>query len=394
MRNLLLLTRYSLQYYRGRTIVSVLAVALCLYLPFTLHWLVGQYREGLLQRAEATPLVLGPRGSRFDLVFHALHFRRLAPTDLTLASLDEVRDSGFARPIPLHITFTARGHPVVGTDPEYFRFRRLSFSAGESFLILGEAVLGAKVASRLDLAPGDRLMTDPVNVFDLAGAYPLNLRVSGVLASTDSPDDEAVFVDIKTAWVIQGLGHGHENPATVTDQGMILARDEDRVVASAALPHFTEITPENLATFHFHGDPANFPLTALLCVPRDDKTATLLSGRYQDPRLPVQLVAPAAVIDELLHLVFRVKRFLDLHGMLVTLAVILLLSLVGWLSLRLRRREMLTLFRLGCSRGTTGKLLACEWGSILLAALLLATAAAAFTTHHASDWLTRWLTPG
>jgi hypothetical protein len=40
-----------------------------------------------------------------------------------MASLDEVRDSGFARPIPLHVAFTARGHPVVGTDPEYFRFR-------------------------------------------------------------------------------------------------------------------------------------------------------------------------------------------------------------------------------------------------------------------------------
>lgn len=394
MRNLLLLTGYSLWYYRGRTAVSVLAMALCLYLPFTLHWLVGEYREGLLERARDTPLVLGPRGSRFDLVFHALHFRRLPPAGLTMASVDEVRDSGFARPIPLHVAFTARGHPVVGTDPEYFRFRELTLAAGEPLLTLGEAVLGAKVASRLGLKPGDRLMTDPVNVFDLAGAYPLNLRVCGVLDPTGSPDDDAVFVDIKTAWVIQGLGHGHEDPATVTDPGLILARDADHVVASAALLHFTEITPDNLASFHFHGDPGNFPLTALICVPRDERTATLLAGRYQDPRLPVQLVAPAAVIDELLNLVFRVKRFLDLHSLLVALAVVLLLGLVGWLSLRLRRREIITLFRLGCSRGTTGKLLACEWGAILLAALMLAAAAAALTLPRASVWLARWLTPG
>ena len=45
----------------------------------------------------------------------------------------------------------------------------------------------------------------------------------GILAPTSTPDDEAVFVDIKTAWVISGIGHGHEDVVTAED----LASDAD-----------------------------------------------------------------------------------------------------------------------------------------------------------------------
>ena len=38
--------------------------------------------------------------------------------------------------------------------------------------------------------------------------------VVGVLPPTNTPDDDGIFVDIKTAWVIQGIGHGHEDVVT------------------------------------------------------------------------------------------------------------------------------------------------------------------------------------
>lgn len=393
MRDLLVLARHSLVFHRTRSLLLALAVALVVYLPFTIHWLVGAYRGELMARAEATPLVLGPRGNRFDLVFHALHFRPLAPGGLTMEHVAAVRDSGLARPVPLHGAAAARGFPVVGTDPEYFRFRRLAPAAGEPLLELGDCVLGAAVARSLGLAPGDRLLTDPANVFDIAGAYPLEMLVRGVLRETHGPDDRAVFVDLRTAWVIQGLGHGHQDAATITDDGLLLDRREGEVVASAALKHHTRITAENIGSFHFHGDPATFPVTAVICVPRDARSATLLAGRHQDPRSPLQLVEPAAVVDDLLRFVFRIKRFFELNSLLVSTAFALLFALVVILSRRLRRREHLTLFHLGCSRGTTWRLEAIEWSAIVLAGLFLAAGAAILTTVHADDWLVRWLAP-
>ena len=37
------------------------------------------------------------------------------------------------------------------------------------------------------------------------------MKVVGVLSPVATPDDEAVFVDVKTAWVIAGLAHGHDD---------------------------------------------------------------------------------------------------------------------------------------------------------------------------------------
>jgi zinc transport system substrate-binding protein len=59
---------------------------------------------------------------------------------------------------------------------------------------------------------------------------------------------------------------------------------------------------------------------------------------------------PKQVITETLDLVFRVKRFFDAQAMLVGVTTVLLLALVVLLSLRLRRGEMETMFKIGCAR--------------------------------------------
>ena len=83
----------------------------------------------------------------------------------------------------------------------------------------------------MGLGVGDYVISSPESVFDLAGVYPLKMPVVGVLAPSFSPDDEAVFVDIKTTWVIQGLGHGHQNLNSRESIGQILKRDGDNIVA-------------------------------------------------------------------------------------------------------------------------------------------------------------------
>jgi hypothetical protein len=76
------------------------------------------------------------------------------------------------------------------------------------------------------------------------------MYVVGVLNSSHTPDDRAVFVDIKTAWVIAGLGHGHTDLATTTDQQNILEQRDGTIVASAKVVQYTEITPDNIDSWH------------------------------------------------------------------------------------------------------------------------------------------------
>jgi putative ABC transport system permease protein len=186
------------------------------------------------------------------------------------------------------------------------------------------------------------------------------MKVAGIFKRSHTSDDLAVFVDLKTAWVIQGLGHGHQDVTKLKDPTLIYKSTESNVAATAKLFHYTEITEKNIASFHFHGDLASYPITAVIAVPFDEKSGTILRGRYLTKGETQQIVHPAEVIDGLLQNIFRIKNVLDTVISLVALATILAVVLVFALSLRLRQREIQTIFKLGCSRMTIVKLIAAE----------------------------------
>ena len=359
MKNVLLLALRYLRFNKIKTVILVFSVAVAVFLPLAVNLLVRDYQRDLLARASATPLVAGAPGSRLDLVLHALYFRGQPAHDLTMGDVDSINASGLALGLPIIAKHAARGFPIVGTSLEYFEFRGLHIARGAGLTRLGDCVLGATVAEKLKLQPGNSLMSDPENVFDLAGSYPVNLRVKGIFAPMGSADDRAVWVDVKTEWLILGIMHGHQDVATA-DPNLLISRDTTNVTASAALLPFQEVTASNVTLFHMHGDPATFPISAIIASPRDDKSAAILRGRYQDPNALVQLLVPKAIVAETLDLVFRVKRFFDAQALLVGVAMALLLSLVVLLSLRLRRGEMETMFKIGCARMTIVWLLATE----------------------------------
>jgi putative ABC transport system permease protein len=307
---------------------------------------------------------------------NSLYFADNVPEPITMAGADRIADSGLALPIPVYARFQARGFPIVGTNLDYFEFRDLPIAEGRGLALLGECVVGARVAEELGLAAGDELMSSPETVFDLAGVYPLKMRVAGVLASTNSADDLAVFVDLKTAWVVQGLVHGHADLAAVTDPTLVMNRSDDSVTATAKVVQYNEITDENLDSFHFHGDLSQYPITAVIALPHDEKAGAILRGRYvgsaaaQEPETH-QILVPDEVVADLLDTIFRIKNVLDGVILMVALATVLALLLVFALSLRLRQREIETIFKLGCGRLTIVRLLAAEIAIIVAASALL-----------------------
>ncbi len=348
------------RYNRAKTITLVACVTLISFLPLALELLLGESERLLLSRAETTPLVIGAKGSALDLVMNSLYFDDEVPELITMGAADEIADSDLALPIPLYVRFKARGYPIVGTTFDYFDFRGLEVAEGRQLAVLGECVLGAAVAETLGLGPGDSIVSSPDNLFDIAGVYPLKMKVAGVLARSHTTDDVAVFVDLKTAWVIQGLGHGHEDVTKTRDRTVILKSSEANVTANAKLFHYTEISEENIDSFHFHGDTAIYPVTAVVAVPYDEKSGTILRGRYLPAEAKYQIVRPKEVVDGLLESIFRIRNLIDGVIILVGTATVLAVILVFALSLRLRQREISTIFRIGCRRATIGRLMGAE----------------------------------
>jgi putative ABC transport system permease protein len=369
-RVLLLAWRY-VAYHKVKTLILILGLTLTIVLPLAAHLLIAHFGSAWMARARATPLVVGARGNRFDLVLKTLYFGSAHVDTTHLSEVETIRAGALGEPIPLHLRYTARGYPIVGTTLGYFEFRGLRVARGTLPLRLGQAVLGATVAAELQLGPGDSLFSDQQSLYDIASTYPLKMHIAGVLEKSDTPDDQAVFIDLKTAWIIDGITHGHQDVAAATDDSVILQRTEENVVTNAAIVEYNEVTPENIDSFHTHAEPDELPLSTIIVRPRDPKSATLLKARYNVSETHRMLV-PAEVVEELLGLVFRVKRFFDANFALIAVSTGLFIALVVLLSQRIRQREMETMFKIGCSRMTTFWLQAAELAIVLLISVVLA----------------------
>lgn len=385
MSGALYLAGRYLAHHRVKTIILVLALTLIFFIPAGLQVLVDQSEARMKARAEATPLLVGSKGSQLELVLNALYFRIREPETLRSEEVDRIRTSGLAQPIPLYVRFQAGDDPIVGTNLDYFDFRDLRIEAGRTLVGLGECVLGANVARRRGLGPGDALLSTTENLFDIAGAYPLKMHVVGVLAPADTADDDAVFVDVKTAWVIEGLGHGHQDLADPKASGQLLEQRGNVYVGNASVVEYQEITPENVDAFHFHGSTGAFPLTAVLAVPKDRKSSTILRGRYAVPDARHQILEPRREIGDLLDQIVAIKSYVVTAFLLVGLTTLAVAGLVFLLSLRLRRREIETLVKIGASRASVAGVLLGEILLVLVLSIVLAALLTALTAAFGSE---------
>ncbi len=356
-----------LQQHRGKAALLISAITLSLFLPVGILLVVSKAEVHLRSRAEATPLILGAHGSPLELVFNGLYFSKPDVATLTSNHARDAVSGGNGRFIPIYARYQARKHRIVGTSIDYFRFRGLKIGQGRLFGRLGDCVLGAEAARNLQLGPGDTIISTPEAMFDIAGVYPLKMRITGVLAPSGGTDDRAIFCDLKTTWVIEGIAHGH-NEARESE---ILESDGQNTALNASLVEFTEITDANIDTFHFHGDSGDFPITAAILLPRDAKAETILLGRFQSKTAPAQLVRPSEVMRELFATVFQIRNLVVAALVAVAIASGLIAALVFGLSNRLRAREFESLSNIGADPLTVRLLVAFEAVFVLLASLAL-----------------------
>ncbi len=213
----------------------------------------------------------------------------------------------------------------------------------------------------------------------------------GCLDPSFTADDEAVFVDIKTTWVIQGLVHGHQDLAAPEAAAGVLKREGDTIVGNASVVQYNEITADNVDSFHFHGDMSDYPVSAILAVPEDQKSGTILMGRYEGEEEPSQIVQPTTVMNELLDTILTIQGFVVAAILLVAAATIATAALVFLLSLRLRRREIETMTKIGGSRLSIGTILVSEVVAVLVLGVFLAGVLTLVTSQFGAGIIRTWL---
>ena len=171
----------------------------------------------------------------------------------------------------------------------------------------------------------------------------------------------------------------------------MLTRDGDTIVGNASVVQYNEITPDNIDSFHFHGDMSDYPVTAVVAAPRDQKSGTILMGRYEGGDELAQIVRPTTVMNDLLGTILTIQGFVVAAILLVALATLATATLVFLLSLRLRRREIETMTKIGGSRSSIAALLASEVVVVLLLGVVLAGALTVVTSQFGAGIIRAWL---
>lgn len=374
-------------YHKLLSLLLVCGLTLVIAFPLVAWRSIAFCEDLYTRRAAQTPLLVGRKANAYQLVLNTLYFHGPRPAPLPQKVVRELRRQRAGVVIPISNRLTAGNFPVIGTVPEYYAQRGLAPREGTLPLLLGDCAVGSAAARELGLKAGDGLLTDISSFLNLAHEYQFKLYVAGVLAPSGSADDRAVFVDLKTAWTVEGLGHGHEN---VVDHsalpGLGSANSEQvQAVLGKGVSELREVTAENIGSFHFHGDMEEYPVTAVIVVPDSAKSGTMLKGALNTSD-EHEAVVPSEIIHDLLRIVFNVKRVFDSYFAMTALATFAFLAIVVLLSLRGRREEFDTMVRMGCSSNAIARLFLYQFLILLTASaamsLLIAEGALYLLRHY------------
>ena len=354
---------------RFRTVVLVFCTSICFFLPSFTFRAATVIEAQLSARGDSSPVLIGYKGNEFDLTMSSLYFKGTVDDTVPYSMVAEIQDEGYGVAVPLYVRYAALGIPIVGTSLDYFDQRGLDVVEGRLPGLLGEVVVGSEVAAQYGIEVGDKRMSDHTNLYNISAAYPLVLNVVGVFGPTGTIDDHAIFADVKSTWVLDGLFHGH---AQVEEKDALNAgQEQENLEASAALFIFNEITTDNVGTYHFHGEMADAPLSSVLVFPADHRALSQLLGDYalSDTH---QALRPTVVIDTILDIVMRVREAVQAYFALILVSTAAFFVLVMVLSLRLRAAEIALMQRIGCSRGAIAAIVGAEVSMIVVASIALA----------------------
>src|SRR6058998_3628161 len=198
----------AVKYLRARTVASILtalSVTLAVSLVIASVLLTRGIKEGFVEGTTDYNLVVGAKGSPTQLVLSVVFRMDVAtPNILTRTFRRFQEDPRVDAAVPLALGDAFQGFRYVATGPAYFAafpWRRKTFSLSEGRFFHDdapdrptyEALLGSEAARRTGLRIGDRFYEG-----EEMAEYPLT--VVGILRSTGSADDRAIFFSLASYW--------------------------------------------------------------------------------------------------------------------------------------------------------------------------------------------------
>ena len=190
---------------RGKLALTAMSIVLSASVALLALNVSAQVRGGIVRTAGYYDMIVGPPGSATQLAMNTMFF-----TDAPLGTISyEVVERLEADPrvqevVPFAMGDSFNGARIIGTAPKLLDGKELR--EGGMFEETFEAVVGSAVASRYGLNIGDEIVTSH-GLAEHGAEHAANpLKVVGILKTTHTAYDNAVFTGVETVWAV----HGHE----------------------------------------------------------------------------------------------------------------------------------------------------------------------------------------
>ena len=357
---------------RGTLSLVVLSIALATALLLGLERLRTDIRSSFSQAVSGTDLVVGARTGPVQLMLYAVFHVGGATNNIRIDSVRAVAaHRAVAWVVPISLGDSHRGHPVLGTTPDYFTHfaygerQPLAIVQGRAFTAtldgLFEAVIGAEVAQALGYRLGHKLTLSHGSADVLAPQHADKpFTVVGVLARTGTPVDRTVHISLQAIEAIHlDWAGGAPMPGMKIPAEYARKFDLEPKQVTAALVGLKS----RAAVFNVQRFVANFEAEPLLAV------------------------LPGVALDELWAAVGLGERALMAISGLVALVSLASLVAVVLAGLNERRRELAVLRAVGAGPRHVLVLLAAEGALVTLAGALLGVLAAALAVVAAGPWV-------
>ena len=428
----LLVASRSLRYRLSGVLLTIASVALSVFVLLGVEHVRQEARSGFASTVSGVDLIVGARTGEINLLLLSIFRIGTATANVSWESveqLDQQRNVDWT--VPISLGDSHRNFRVIGTTQAFFsRYKYgakqpLVFEQGQPFEAVAEVVLGARVARELGYQLGDSLVLSH-GMADTSFTHhdQLPFAVSGVLAGTGTPIDNALFVGLEAIDAMHSDGGSenhqaheapeahdaherheeHEEHDAHEDHDAHKGRDEHEVheehvvhedhdaheAHDAHEDHDTHEEHEALDDHEEHHEAHDHPpigtVTAVL-VGLSSPITTLQVKRWVDEYEGEALLAilPGVALTQLWELVGNVESVLLGISVLILVSSLLGLNAMLLASMRERRREIEVLRSIGAPSSFILSLLMIESllivsvGVVLAVGTLLASITAANT---------------
>lgn len=356
-----------------------LSVSIALFLA--VNRLQNSAKDSFNASVSGVDMIVGARNSELPILLFSV-FRLGAPQrDISMETYEDIKaNKRIDWTVPIALGDSHRGYRVIGTTNDYFTKLKtadkspLIFEQGQQFGDLFHVVLGSTVAKKLGYSLNEELVI--AHGLASVGASDhdnLPFRVSGILAPTGTPIDQAVNVSLEAITAIhEGWIGGRQTFTAAADE--LRARENKPKSVTAVFIGLKSI----VRLFQVQRDINSYPQEALTAV------------------------APGIALSQLWQLIGVADQALKIIALLVLFSAIAGLVAAMAMSISVRRREMAIFRAMGASPVRIFSFMMIEAAIIALIACLVGwvivqISMALISTYVATElglWVKHiWITP-